>query len=195
MYSKQLSIKKKKSRNDHDGDMHDMLVLVDANDHPWGKLEKSLVHELGLLHRAFSIFIFNTNGELLLQQRADRKYHSAGLWTNTCCSHPRYGEDLTEAVGRRLWEEMGMVCQLDHAFHFTYRANFDNGLTEHELDHVFIGISDERPRPYAAEVKSWKYAHPAKLLGDMKQRPGDYTAWFGLALHRILQSGFVTRVE
>src|SRR6187399_1825004 len=127
--------------------MEDYLILVDEQDKQYGKLEKQLVHELGLLHRAFSVFIFNKKGELLLQQRADEKYHSAGLWTNTCCSHPRFGEEIKDSVTRRLEEEMGMNCEMEFAFSFIYKSTFENGLTEHEFDHVFFGISDELPVP------------------------------------------------
>ncbi len=178
------------SRPDDD----DMLILVDRDDCQWGKLEKKLVHEIGALHRAFSVFIFNTQGELLLQQRADDKYHSGGLWTNTCCSHPRHGEDLYDAVNRRLAEEMGLQCHVAHAFHFTYRAELDNGLTEHELDHVFMGVSDQRPQPDANEVEQWKYMQPESALEDMRGKPGTYTAWFPLALQRILEHGLVSKV-
>src|SRR5690349_1614227 len=127
--------------------MKDYLILVDDKDQQWGRLEKNLVHELGLLHRAFSVFIFNHHGELLLQQRADGKYHSGGLWTNTCCSHPRYGEDVPDAVKRRLKEEMGMSCETTFAFSFIYKTKFENGLTEHEFDHVYCGFSDALPHP------------------------------------------------
>src|SRR5688572_24850742 len=116
----------------------DYLILVDDTDKAWGRLEKDLIHKYGILHRAFSVFIFNSSGDMLLQQRADTKYHSGGLWTNTCCSHPRFGEDLIDAVNRRLKEEMGMECGTNFAFSFTYRAELENGLIENEFDHVFI---------------------------------------------------------
>jgi isopentenyl-diphosphate delta-isomerase len=167
--------------------MNDQLILVDENDKAWGKLEKQMVHELGILHRAFSVFIFNTQGEMLLQRRADNKYHSGGLWTNACCSHPRYGESLESAVARRLMEEMGLRCYAAHAFSFVYRASLGNGLTEHELDHVFIGTCDSLPRPDPAEVQDWKYVGPAGLIGDLEKNPGRYTVWFGLAVRRVLE--------
>jgi isopentenyl-diphosphate Delta-isomerase len=165
--------------------MNDFLILVDENDKPWGKLEKQLVHELGLLHRAFSVFIFNTKGEMLLQQRADEKYHSGGLWTNACCSHPRWGEELTVAVGRRMEEEMGLKCETAFAFSFLYKTPFENGLTEHELDHVFIGVSDEIPNPQRTEVKSWKYMSIDSIRKDIEMNPQLYTVWFKLVFEKV----------
>ena len=122
--------------------MEEQVVLVNTLDEPQGTMEKMAAHEKGVLHRAFSVFILNSKGELLLQQRAHHKYHSGGLWTNTCCSHPRDGEDVIDAGIRRLQEEMGMRCQLEPKFSFVYRADLDHGMTEHELDHVLIGYSD-----------------------------------------------------
>jgi len=165
--------------------MNDYLILVDEQDRQWGKLEKQMVHELGLLHRAFSVFIFNTKGELLLQQRALHKYHSGGLWTNTCCSHPRYGEELSDAVERRLMEEMNMTCETAFAFNFTYRAEFDNGLTEHEFDHVYFGHSDELPKPNQEEVQSWKYITLEDLEKDINKHPELYTEWLKVCLPRV----------
>src|SRR4030042_2763439 len=123
------------------------IILVDENDREIGTEEKLKTHEQGKLHRAFSIFVFNSKGELLLQRRAKGKYHSGGLWTNTCCSHPREGEKLEEAVHRRLKQEMGLDCPLKEAFSFIYKVRFENGLFEHELDHVFIGRVDGKPVP------------------------------------------------
>lgn len=165
--------------------MNNYLILVDEKDRQWGKLEKLLVHELGLLHRAFSVFIFNSKGELLLQQRADNKYHSAGLWTNTCCSHPSYGEDLHDAVERRMDEEMGMQCKTTFAFSFTYRAEFANGLTEHEFDHVYFGVSDCAPTPNAEEVKSWKYMDLDTLEKSVEENPELYTEWMKICLPEV----------
>ena len=133
------------------------VILVDEADNPLGLEEKMKAHELGLLHRAFSVFVFNSNGELMLQQRALDKYHSPGLWTNTCCSHPRENEIVEEAAHRRLMEEMGFDCPLKKAFHFTYRADVGKGLTEHEFDHVFFGFTDTLPSINKDEVNSWKY--------------------------------------
>jgi isopentenyl-diphosphate delta-isomerase len=164
---------------------NDFLILVDEQDKQWGKLEKKLVHELGLLHRAFSVFIFNSKGEMLLQQRADDKYHSGGLWTNTCCSHPRYGEEMAEAIDRRLDEEMGIKCKTNFAFSFIYNAKFENGLTEHEFDHVYIGFSDSAPSPDASEVKSWKYLDLKSISDDIGNKPEAYTAWFKICFGKI----------
>lgn len=113
-----------------------------------------MVHQLGLLHRAFSVFIFNAKGELLLQQRDDSKYHSGGLWTNTCCSHPRFGEEVSSAIERRLHEEMGMHCKTSFAFSFIYKTKFANGLTEHELDHVYFGFTDDTPFPEKQKLRA-----------------------------------------
>jgi len=165
--------------------MEDCLILVDENDMPCGKLEKSLTHKLGLLHRAFSIFIFNTKGEMLLQQRAMNKYHSAGLWSNACCSHPRFGEELNDAVKRRLYEEMGMSCKLEYAFNFTYKVNFENGLTEHEYDHVFIGITNAQPILNIDEAAAWKYVSPEDLILEMTLYPEKFTEWFKIAFTKV----------
>lgn len=165
--------------------MTDYLILVDENDKPWGKLEKQFVHELGLLHRAFSIFIFNSKGELLLQQRADEKYHSGGLWTNTCCSHPQFGEEITWAIERRLQEEMGMKCKTAFAFSFIYKAKFENGLTEHEFDYVYFGITDDLPFPEKSEVKNWKYLSIENLEQDILIQPEKYTEWMKICLPEV----------
>lgn len=165
--------------------MSEYLILVDESDKQWGKLEKLLVHQLGLLHRAFSVFIFNMNGELLLQQRADEKYHSGGLWTNTCCSHPQYGEDIPDAIKRRLSEEMGMKCRTTFAFSFIYKASFENGLTEHEFDHVYMGISDDLPVPSRSEVKNWKFMTIENIEQDISARPEIYTAWIKKCLPEL----------
>ncbi len=162
----------------------DMLILVDESDKPWGKLEKKLVHQLGTLHRAFSVFIFNSKGELLLQQRARDKYHSGGLWTNTCCSHPRFGEDTEDAVARRLKEEMGLDCTTQFAFTFQYKTNFENGLIENELDHVFIGMSDKLPTPDNSEVDDWKYISLKDLKREVYKNPEMFTVWFKLVFEK-----------
>lgn len=164
----------------------DFLILVDENDRAWGKLEKSLVHEKGLLHRAFSIFIFNSRGEMLLQQRADSKYHSAGLWTNACCSHPRWGEELNDAVKRRLNEEMGLECQMDFAFSFQYKAVLENQLIENEVDHVYVGVSDDIPFANPQEVKSCKYLTVEDIRNDMITSPENFTYWFKLAFEKVI---------
>jgi len=165
--------------------MDDILILVDEKDNACGKMDKLLVHQLGLLHRAFSVFIFNSKGELLLQQRADGKYHSEGLWTNTCCSHPRFGEELSEAIPRRLMEEMGMNCKTNFAFSFLYKTTFENGLTEHELDHVYFGISDDIPVPASSEVKNWKYISLSELGDNILLHPEHYTEWMKICLPKV----------
>lgn len=165
--------------------MNDYLILVDDKDKPWGKLEKLLVHQLGLLHRAFSVFIFNSKGQLLLQQRANEKYHSGGLWTNTCCSHPRFGEEISWAIDRRLQEEMGMSCKTDFAFNFIYKTKFENGLIEHEFDHVYFGTSDDLPVHEKTEVQNWKYISLENLEEEILSHPENFTAWLKICLPQI----------
>ena len=157
--------------------MHSEVIVVDENDNAKGVMEKMEAHQKGVLHRAFSVFVFNSAGELLLQQRADHKYHSGGLWTNTCCSHPAPGEEVADAAVRRLKEEMGFNCELAHAFSFIYKAHFQNGLTEYEFDHVYIGYSDSIPLLNKDEVQDWKYINLQNLSQDMEENPGIYTAW------------------
>lgn len=156
----------------------DPLVLVNEQDNPVGTMEKMEAHEKGLLHRAFSVLIFNEQGELLLQQRAHNKYHCGGLWTNTCCSHPYPGEEVKDAALRRLKEEMGIECDLQKSFDFIYRAEFDNGLTEHEYDHVFFGVFSGEPVINIDEVADWKYLSPEALKKDLAKNPDHYTPWF-----------------
>nr|WP_294793453.1 isopentenyl-diphosphate Delta-isomerase [uncultured Mucilaginibacter sp.] len=161
------------------------VILVDEKDLEVGVMEKMEAHLTGTLHRAISIFIFNEKGEFLLQQRAQEKYHSGGKWSNTCCSHPRPGEDLIDAANRRLKEEMGISCKLIHWFSFIYRAELDNNLVEHEYDHAFIGICDERPVPDPNEVAAFKYIEREKLEEDIRLNPGQYSEWFKLCFERI----------
>ena len=162
------------------------IILVDNRDTSIGTADKMAVHKNGQLHRAFSVFIFNDTSEMLLQKRALTKYHSAGLWTNTCCSHPRPGETTLAAARRRLQEEMGFTCQLTEAFSFTYQIAFTNELTEHEYDHVFIGTFSGTPCPNPAEAAAWKWVTPAWLKTDLKRRPEHYTAWLKVCLDRVL---------
>lgn len=156
----------------------EQVVLVDEQDCPIGLMEKQAAHIGPHLHRAFSVFIFNTKGELLMQRRALTKYHSPGLWTNTCCSHPRDGETVTEAATRRLMEEMGMACEMREVYTFIYKAPVGQGLTEHEFDHVLIGLSDDTPRINREEVDSWKYMSLNELSEDIQNHPEHYTEWF-----------------
>jgi isopentenyl-diphosphate Delta-isomerase len=156
----------------------DLVILVDENDNVTGHAGKTDAHIKGLLHRAVSVFIFNSRGDWLMQKRADGKYHSGGLWSNTCCSHPLPGETVTDAAGRRLMEEMGMECELNKLFTFIYREEFGNGLTEHELDHVFAGISDSLPAINPDEASEYKYLNFCELKTDVERFPDNYTVWF-----------------
>lgn len=151
-------------------------------------------HEAGLLHRAFSVFIFNTKGEMLLQQRAINKYHSGGLWTNTCCSHPRFDESVTDAAHRRLKEEMGFDTNLSHAFSFIYKTSLDRGLTEHEYDHVFTGIYEEEVTPNAQEVADYTYKSIAEIRSAILAEPQNFTAWFKIAFERVVDIYLHTKV-
>ena len=154
------------------------VILVDANDNALGEMEKLEAHQKGQLHRAFSIFIFNSKGELLLQKRALDKYHSGGLWTNTCCSHPRVGENIPVAALRRLEEEMGFTCNLQEVFSFIYCAALNNELTEYEFDHVLFGSFEEKPKVNPLEVAEWKWMSMADTREQVKVNPGQFTAWF-----------------
>ncbi len=167
------------------------VILVDTADRELGTMEKMEAHEKAALHRAFSVFIFNDRGELMLQQRAAHKYHSPLLWTNTCCSHQRQRESNIEAGKRRLREEMGFEVDLDEKFHFVYKAEFDNGLTEHELDHVMVGYYNGEPTINPEEVASWKWINMEVLQQDMKDHPQDYTAWFKIIFDRFVE--FLTK--
>ena len=165
--------------------MMEQVILVDEQDNPIGLMEKQAAHIEPHLHRAFSIFLFNSKGELLMQQRALSKYHSPGLWTNTCCSHPRDGETLEEATSRRLWEEMGMRCEMHEVYTFIYKAPVGQGLTEHEFDHVFIGQSDDIPCINTEEVASWKYMTIDDLSKDIALYPEHYTEWFKITFEEM----------
>ena len=164
-------------------------MLVNERDEETGTEEKLAAHRRGLLHRAFSVFVFDMRGNLLLQRRADGKYHSAGLWSNTCCGHPRPGEDILAAAHRRLMEEMGFDCPLTHRFTFTYRADLDQDLVEHELDHVFEGRHADPPEPDPTEVSEWRRAPVAALLIDLSKNPGRYSAWLRRALEGLRERG------
>jgi isopentenyl-diphosphate Delta-isomerase len=164
----------------------EQVILVDQNDVALGSMFKQLAHTEGKLHRAFSVFIFNRNGELLLQQRALNKYHSAGKWTNTCCSHPRPGEETLEAAHRRLKEEMGMECILRPAFCFQYHAFLDNGLIEHEYDHVYFGSTDFVPVPNPDEVANFEYINLLTLEKELANTPEKYTAWLKICFEELL---------
>ena len=164
------------------------VILVDENDQEIGTMEKQEAHEKGLLHRAFSVFVFNENKELLLQQRALTKYHSAGLWTNTCCSHPRIGETIEKAAHRRLMEEMGFDCELSTKTSFIYKAAFENGLTEHEFDHVLVGSFNGEINFNPTEVKNFKWINLEELQIDLLQNNQNYTAWFKIIFDNFQKS-------
>lgn len=158
--------------------MEEKVILVNEKDDQLGLMGKMEAHQKAVLHRAFSVFVFNQKGELLLQQRAHDKYHSPGLWTNTCCSHQRDGESNLVAGKRRLEEEMGFSCDLEELFWFVYKASFDNGLTEHELDHVMIGYFDEDPKINKDEAASFKWMLLEDVKSDIEMHPELYTEWF-----------------
>jgi isopentenyl-diphosphate delta-isomerase len=164
------------------------VILVDENDQEIGTMEKQEAHEKGLLHRAFSVFVFNENKELLIQQRALTKYHSAGLWTNTCCSHPRIGETIEQAAHRRLMEEMGFDCDLSTKTSFIYKAAFENGLTEHEFDHVLVGSFNGEINFNPTEVKKFKWINLEELQIDLLQNNQNYTAWFKIIFDNFKKS-------
>jgi isopentenyl-diphosphate Delta-isomerase len=158
------------------------VVLVNPSDDPIGTMEKLEAHRKGLLHRAFSVFIFNENDELLLQQRAVEKYHSGGLWTNTCCSHPTPYESLETAGSKRLQEEMGFTAPLENRFAFEYRVELDNGYTEHEFDHVLTGRYNGPVEPDPSEVMDYKWISLADLNEDIARNPERYTSWFKIIM-------------
>jgi isopentenyl-diphosphate delta-isomerase len=169
-------------------DEDERVILVDADDAAIGTAGKLEAHERGELHRAFSVFIVNTGNELLLQRRAEEKYHGGGLWSNSCCGHPRPGEGTAAAARRRLGEEMGIDCPLERVFSFTYRAEMAGGLTEHEIDHVFVGRYDGEPRPDPREVGAWEWVSPERIRRDLAANPGAYTPWFERALLGMLRT-------
>lgn len=164
---------------------NEKVILVDEFDNETGTMEKMEAHRTGTLHRAVSVFVFNSEGHWLLHKRAPGKYHSGNLWTNACCSHPRQGESVNDAASRRLTEEMGMACELKHQFSFRYRAELDHDLVEHELDHVFVGHTNAIPRPDPEEVSEWKYVSTENLRDLLKQHPEQFTEWFKLIFPKV----------
>lgn len=167
--------------------IEEKVILVDENDNQLGLMPKMEAHEKALLHRAFSVFIFNKKNELMLQQRALHKYHSPGLWTNTCCSHQREGEQNIEAGKRRLEEEMGFVTDLNETTSFIYKAPFDNGLTEHELDHIMVGYFEDNPNINPDEVADWKWMPLEDVKTDISNHPELYTAWFKIIFEKFYE--------
>ena len=171
------------------------VVLVDEADRELGTEGKVAAHLAGKLHRALSVFVFNADGALLLQRRATGKYHSAGLWSNTCCSHPRPGEASAAAAHRRLMEELGFDCPLHTAGTCLYRRALPGGLIEHELDHIFVGCFDGVPSPDPDEVAEWKWVQVDDVAADLVVHPERYSAWFGLALDKVLTGRGGSRPE
>lgn len=161
------------------------VILVNSSDEILGFIEKLEAHRLGLLHRAISVVVLNSKGELLLQKRAQNKYHSPGLWTNTCCSHPFPGEETKHAAHRRLKEEMGLSANLEFLFKFKYKTRFPNNLIEHELDHVFLCHTDEEPSLNPEEAVDWKYMSLSSVKSDIRRNPHHYTYWFKLIVERL----------
>jgi isopentenyl-diphosphate Delta-isomerase len=161
------------------------VILVNEQDEQVGSMEKMEAHHKGALHRAFSVFIFNNKGEMLLQQRAISKYHSGGLWTNACCSHPRPGESTNEAADRRLQEELGFSTSIKKIFDFKYNASFNNGLIEHEFDHVYVGNFQGQVKPNPSEVQDYCYMTMKDILASTQSHPHKYTAWFCIAFPQV----------
>lgn len=171
------------------------VILVDEQNNPIGLMPKLEAHEKALLHRAFSVFIMNRKGEVMLQQRALHKYHSPGLWTNTCCSHQRENETNVEAGKRRLQEEMGFITELIDVISFIYKAPFDNGLTEHEYDHVLLGYYEDNPNINPEEVADWKWELPENIKKDIEQNPQKYTEWFKIIFEKFYDYLFSKEIE
>ena len=167
------------------------VILVNARDVEIGSEEKLQAHRDARLHRAFSVFVFDTGGRMLCQRRALTKYHSPGLWSNTCCSHPRPGEATASAARRRLREEMELECELAEVHAFTYRADLGHGMHEHEYDHVYFGTCDLDPRPDPGEVDGWEWIPIGTLLARMERDPGRFTVWFRLAMGELVESGLI----
>lgn len=164
----------------------DKVIIVNNLDEPLGEMEKMQAHVEGVLHRAFSVFLFNQDNEMLIHQRAGHKYHGANLWTNACCSHPQLNEDTKSSALERLQFEMGMNTDIEKIFSFIYKAQVENGLMEHELDHVFVGYTDEIPNPNSDEVQDWRWIQIPVLLDDMDRNPQHYTFWFKKSIRHVL---------
>ena len=164
------------------------VVLINSNDEAIGTMEKIQAHREGLLHRAFSVLILNDIGEMLIHQRTPEKYHSGGAWSNACCGHPRPGESSQQAAERRLHEEMGFTVPLKKLYHFTYRTDLGNGLTEHEFDHVYLGVYNDIPVPNPNEVAAWRYVSIDRLQQELKMQPEQFSFWF-----RLIMSEFPLR--
>lgn len=171
-------------------EMRNKVILVDADDNVIGHAPKLEAHRKGMQHRAFSIVVFNSNGEILLQKRASGKYHSAGLWSNTCCSHPQPGESIAASAAARLQEEMGFSCELEYVGKFGYKAHLDNQLVENEIDHVFCGSYEGSVHPDSDEVAAFQWVAPDVLLKNIEENPERYTYWLGEVIRLSLESRF-----
>ena len=167
--------------------MEEILILVDRNDKKIGEMEKLQAHKEARLHRAFSVFLFNSNGELLLQKRADSKYHSPGLWGNSCDGHPRINETITQAGERRLKEEMGVNCKLRKKFGFIYKVRLDHGMNEHEFDYALVGKFNGFPKPNPEEAGDWKWVSLKELKKEINKNPKKFTAWFKIVFKKYLK--------
>lgn len=166
----------------------EMIILVNYKDEEVGFEEKMKTHKKALMHRAFSIFIFNNNGEMILQKRAIEKYHCGGMWSNTCCSHPRKGEEVNNAAHRRLKEEIGFDCELIDMFTFHYKVKFNNGLTENEMDHVFLGFYDGKIKLNKKEASDFRWMKVENVEKEIKKNPDEFTVWFKIALKELKKS-------
>ncbi|MEQ8153681.1 MAG: isopentenyl-diphosphate Delta-isomerase [Clostridiaceae bacterium] len=165
--------------------MEEYIITINDLDEETGFVEKMEAHHKGVLHRAFSILVFNCHNQLLLQKRSEKKYHSPGLWTNTCCSHPRHGENLQDAIYRRLKEEMGVTCELNEVFSFIYKAELGEDLFEHEYDHVFFGVYDGEVFPDKYEVDDYRWMHISEIEESITNHPEIYTYWFKELFGRV----------
>lgn len=170
--------------------MEEQIILVNEKDLPIGVMGKLEAHQKGMLHRAFSIFVKNKEGKFMLQERAKTKYHSGGLWTNTCCGHPREGEATPAAAHRRLREEMGFDCSLEEVFVFHYQTELDHGLQENEIDHVFVGTFDEEPHMNPEEADNYAWMTRDEIEKDLAEHPEKYTYWFGVAMQKAKEGGY-----
>ena len=173
--------------------MEDKVILVDESDNEIGSAEKLEAHQKGERHRAFSIFVFNPAGLLLLQKRASKKYHSGGLWSNTCCSHPRPGFPIEQEARRKLQQEMGFECDLQWIFQFSYKTEFPNSLIENEIDHVFVGRYDHDPSPNPDEADEWKWMELEDLVNDLKAHPESYTYWLRACIDQLVEAWVAER--
>lgn len=171
--------------------MNENIILVDENDTEIGTMPKLLAHQLGSLHRAFSVFIFNSKGELLIQQRAAHKYHSAGQWANSCCSHPHPNEGTLSAAKRRLMEELGFTTEISPAGHFIYHSKVSGGLIEHEYDHLFVGHYDQEVTPNPDEVSATRWITVSQLLNEIENNPEQFTPWFKMILEQLPEDNLI----